>query len=356
MRNLKMWIGSVLVVAAAGVGFAVVEGRGQADAGRAAAIAKGPRELVAPGKVEAVGETLSLAFEQAGRVVEVTVHEGDRVQKGQLLARLDDRLARARVLRAEAALAAAEAHRDEAQRGARPEEIRQAQAEADAARAQARERALAHGRASTLVSQAAISRAEADAAESSASAAAGQAGAADARLSLLRRGSRSEEKRIAEAQVAAAAADLEEARVLLSQTQLVAPQAGTILRRLVEPGEQVILLPPTVVVSMADVDHLQLRAEVDESDVAAVALEQRGYATAETFGDRKVPGRVVRLMGELGRKRLVTDDPRARIDTRVLEVLFVPDAPQPALPLGLRMDVHLGATPPAAAASASARL
>src|SRR5262249_44659035 len=98
-----------------------------------------------------------------------------------------------------------------------------------------------------------------------------------------------------------------------------------------------------VVVALADVERLQLRAEVDEADVAAIAPGQAGYATAEAFGTVRIAGHVERVMAELGRKKIVTDDPRARIDTRVLEVLFVPDEPHPVLPLGLRMDVHLEA-------------
>jgi len=194
------------------------------------------------------------------------------------------------------------------------------------------------------------SSSSAAAAATAAESSAGQASAAEARLRLLRQGTREEERREAAAAVAAAAAELEEARVILSQTELRAPSAGTVLRRYVEPGEEVTLQPVTVALAIADLDHLRLRAEVDESDVAKVGAGQAGYATAETFGDRRIAGHVERVLRELGRKRLVTDDPRARVDTRVLEVLFVPDAPQPELPLGLRMDVHLLAAPAAVAA------
>ena len=66
------------------------------------------------------------------------------------------------------------------------------------------------------------------------------------------------------------------------------------------------------------------------------------------FQAAKSAGRVTRIVGELGRKTQRLDDPRARIDTRVLEVVVALDqAPEAgALPLGLRMDVHLepGAT------------
>ncbi|MCB9571396.1 MAG: biotin/lipoyl-binding protein, partial [Kofleriaceae bacterium] len=67
------------------------------------------RVLVAPGLVEAHGDRVEIGFEQAGRITELLVDEGDHVAAGQVLARLDDRVARARVARAEAALAAADA-------------------------------------------------------------------------------------------------------------------------------------------------------------------------------------------------------------------------------------------------------
>ncbi|MBX3227825.1 MAG: biotin/lipoyl-binding protein, partial [Labilithrix sp.] len=70
-----------------------------------------PSELVAPALVEAEGDLVSLGFDTNGRVAVVLVKEGDRVTEGDLLARLDDRLPRATVARAEAALAAAEARR-----------------------------------------------------------------------------------------------------------------------------------------------------------------------------------------------------------------------------------------------------
>jgi multidrug resistance efflux pump len=341
-RTKKLVFASLLIAAGAAAMMVSRDGRGQADAGPALPAA---REVVAPGTVEAASERIDLSFEQAGRVVEVLVSEGDRVAAGQLLLRLDDRLARARVARAEAALASAEARRDLAMRGARPEEIRAARAEAEAARATARDRRLQRERSSKLYADAALSAAEADSAEAAAQAAGGQASAADARLAILERGTRSEEKRDAVAQVAAAAAELEEARVLLSQTELRAPRAGTILRRFVEPGEAVVMMPPTVVVSLADLDQVQLRAEIDETDVGRVGIGQRGWATAQAFGEARIPGRVARLTHELGRKHIVTDDPRARVDTRILEVIFVPDAGHRPLPLGLRLDVHLEESP-----------
>ena len=68
---------------------------------------------------------------------------------------------------------------------------------------------------------------------------------------------------------------------------------------------------------------------------------QRGFATAEAYGDKRFPGRVTQIVGELGRKTQRLDDPLARVDTRVLELVFTLDDAGTALPLGLRMDVAL---------------
>jgi hypothetical protein len=93
---------------------------------------------------------------------------------------------------------------------------------------------------------------------------------------------------------------------------------------------------------MADLRQLEIRAEIDEADLAAVAVGQTAYATADAFGEMKVPVRIIRITHELGRKTVRDDDPRARVDTRVLEVIAQFDGtPGVELPLGLRMSVHV---------------
>jgi hypothetical protein len=68
-----------------------------------------PSVLVAPGRVEPVHDAVKLAFEAQGRIAEILVDEGDAVHAGQALARLDDRLAKARVAAALAGLSQAKA-------------------------------------------------------------------------------------------------------------------------------------------------------------------------------------------------------------------------------------------------------
>jgi multidrug resistance efflux pump len=319
----------------------------QTPAGRADTTVSRPGVLVAPGRVEPVRDVVQLAFEAQGRIVAILVDEGDTVYAGQVLARLDDRLARARVAAADAGLAQAKARYLLARRGPRTQDVAAARAEAEAATAAAAHRGAEQARSERLGKVGALATTAVDADSASARVAAAQSTAATARYQSLTSGTRSEQIEEAAAAILLAQADLDAAKVALEQTVLTAPAGGVILKRTAEVGALVTLMAPAPVVSMADLAQLEIRAEIDEADVAAISLGQAAYATADAYGDRRFPVRLSRMSRELGRKTVRDDDPRARIDTRVLEVIArfeaAPDgAPGVALPLGLRMLVHLG--------------
>lgn len=298
--------------------------------------------IIAPGRVESLREPVALAFEAGGRIVSIDVDEGDTVRAGQVLARLDDRLAKARVAAAKAALAQARARLNLARRGPRREDIEVAKAQADAASAEAMHRQIEQSRSDTLGATGAIPTASVEADGAAARIATATAAAADARYRSVARGTRAELIVDAAAAVDAATADLDAATVALEQCSLRAPHGGVILRRLAEVGTIVTALNPTTIVTVADLAQLEVRAEIDEADVAAMAIGKPGYVTADAFGDRQFPVRVAQITRELGRKAIANDDPRARIDTRVLEVILRFDSPpDAALPLGMRMFAHL---------------
>ena len=302
-----------------------------------------PPILVAPARVEPERDAVKLAFESQGRIVEILVDEGDAVKADQVIARLDDRMARARVVAAQAQLAQAKARYTFARRGPRNEDLAAARAEADAAAAAAAHRGAEQQRSEQLGKVGAVADSIVDADGAAARVASAQAAAATARYQSLAKGTRPEQIEEAAAAIQLAQAELDAAQVALDQTVLRAPTDGMILRRYAEVGSLVTLQTPSPIVSLADLRSLQLRAEIDEADVAAVAVGQSAFAMADAFGDRKFPIRITRITHELGRKTVRDDDPRARVDTRVLEVTAVFDgAPGVALPLGLRMSVHVG--------------
>ena len=297
--------------------------------------------LVAPGRVEPVRDPVALAFEAPGRIIAIEVDEGSVVKAGQILARLDDRLAVARVHAAEAQLAAAKARYTFARRGPRNEDIVAARAEAEAAAAASQHRDIEQNRSAQLGQTGALASSIVDADQASARVAQAQSKAAAARAQSLARGTRPEQIEEAAATIALAQAELDAAVVSLDQTVLRAPTDGTILRRTAEVGTLVTTMTPAPVVTFADVSTLELRAEIDEADVAVIKLGQTAYATADAFGETRFPVKVTRITRELGRKTTRDDDPRARIDTRVQEVIMELTSAPPSLPLGLRMSVHL---------------
>lgn len=296
--------------------------------------------LIAPGRVEPIRDPVLLAFETPGRIATLEVDEGDHVAAGQVVARLDDRLPHARLDAAKAAEAAATARLALARRGPRREELDAAKAEVAAAVAAAANRTVEQARSTRLGDLGAVPASAVDADTTSARVATASADAARARYAALVAGTRRETIDEAVAAVDAARADRAAAEVALDQTLLRAPAAGTVLRRLVEPGTLVAMLTPVPVISVADLAALEIRAEVDEADIARITTGATAFATADAYGDRRFPLHVTRLTRELGRKTVRDDDPRARIDTRVLEVVATFDTPT-ELPLGLRMTVHL---------------
>ena len=92
----------------------------------AVASASGGEEIEASGTIEA--EEVIVASEIGGLVVEVLADEGDNVEEGDVLVRLDDTEAQSQLREAEAALKAAQAQLAKLEKGARPEEVEAARA------------------------------------------------------------------------------------------------------------------------------------------------------------------------------------------------------------------------------------
>src|SRR5215472_15805081 len=107
--------------------FGLLRSRGQETSASKAAqkeSAIDPSLIVAPGRVEAMSEEVRVSSELSGRLKIVNVEEGDRVQRGQVLAEVENDDYRARVREAEAELAEREAELRRTVNGARTQERR----------------------------------------------------------------------------------------------------------------------------------------------------------------------------------------------------------------------------------------
>jgi len=140
-----------------------------------------------------------------------------------------------------------------------------------------------------------------------------------------------------DAEAAGGRSQLAEARAFLEKSSIRAPINGVILRKLRHGGESVSTQFDSPVITMADDSVLQVRLDVDESDVSKLRVGQRAYVTAEAYGAHKFRGHVIRVGRILGKKNVRTDEPSEHVDTKILETL-VELEPGQQLPLGLRVD------------------
>lgn len=232
---------------------------------------------------------VDLGFRVGGRVQEIAVLEGDRVNANQRLARLDAEPYAEAVAAAEARVAQARANLDRLRAGFRPQEIDKAGAEVDVARADLANAERELQREREMMEDDASTERALDAAEARRDAAAAQLNAARAGLALLHEGFRAEDIAAGEAELQGAEAALEEARTRLSDTELVAPAVATVLTRVREPGAMVGQGQPVLTLSLRD--PLYVRAWVAEADLGRIAPGDTAWVTTDS-SDKRYRGQI----------------------------------------------------------------
>ena len=246
------------------------------------------------GHVEAT-ET-RLAPEAGGRILTLTVKEGDRVQPGQTVLTLDTRDVQLAIDRAKAEQASAEAQLRLVQAGARVEDLRQAQSQIDTARAevaaaraelQAAEQDLE--RFDTLLKNNSGSRKQRDdaatrrdVARDRVTQAESRVKTADETLAKLRAGARPEEVDAARARVNVVAAQIAALQKGLTDATLTSPIAGLVTEKLVEVGEVIAPRAPALV--LVDLDHAWADVFVPEPTVPQIKIGQQATVFTDAGG------------------------------------------------------------------------
>lgn len=295
----------------------------------------------APGRVEPISEEVKVGSSIGGKIASMFVDEGDRVKAGQVLAAIDNADFHARVSVASAQLADAEARLRRVVNGARTMERREAAAQIREAEAVLDNARAELDRREKLFRAGDISRADVDRTEREYRVAKSRLDAAKERHDFIDADAREEDHAQAKAEVELARARLAEARALLAKTIIRSPVDGTVLRKHFRAGEAVPDNVDLPVLTVGDTRVLRVRVEVDETDIARVAVGARAYVTADAFPGRKFAGRVIRIGQLIGKKNVRTDRPSERVDTKVLETLIELDESAP-LPSGLRVDAFIG--------------
>ena len=283
---------------------------------------------------------VSLAFEGSGRVAQVAVEEGDRVQPGQVLAVLDTRTLALQADQAAAQLRAQEENLRRLKNGARPAEIAQARSRLAAARADAQRARREQARLERIAtaSSGAVSVQDVDRARSTARVAQAAVKERQDALALVQEGARREEIDAADAQVAAARAQLALLRHQLAQGDLRAPVKAVVRSRLLEPGD--MASPQRPVLALAVTSPKWARIYVDESSLGQVKPGQAAQLSVDSMPERTLAGKIgyISSVAEFTPKSVQTEVLRTSL---VYEVRVLVDDPDDVLRLGQPVTVRL---------------
>ncbi len=276
---------------------------------------------------------VDVAFEVPGTIKERFVQEGALMDKGEPIARLDDREYRLQVDRAKAAHAAAEARYQLLVKGPRGQEIDQALAAAEAADTALATEQREFDRLKALHEAHVVSQSEFDAINNRLTAAVAARDRTHAQLAMLKEGFRTEEVEEGRARLREAEKGLELAELNLSRCQLFAPIAGRVLSKNREVGETVPA--GASIVTLGDLTRPWLNLYVGERDLGKVGLGMKAYVTVDSFPSQPFSGNVTFIAekAEFTPKNIQTPDERVKLVYRVkIELENRDQALKPGMP------------------------
>jgi RND family efflux transporter MFP subunit len=293
----RRWIGLLLLFlvlagAGAGVWYALKRERPvEVEVAAATTRAAGTQAAVlnASGYVTA-RRRATVSSKITGKVVQVNVEEGMAVRQGQVLARLDDAMARA-------ALRLAEAQAEAARRAVRENEVRLGEAK------------LTLTRLSTLLKDGIVTQADVDGAQATVDSTA-------ARIAALQ-----EQVNVAEQQIALQQTDLD-------NTVIRAPFSGIAISKDAQPGEMVSPVSAgggftrTGICTIVDMSSLEIEVDVNESYINRVRPDQAVTAVLDAYPDWQIPARVITTIPAADRQKATV---LVRIGFNELDPRILPD-------------------------------
>jgi HlyD family secretion protein len=235
--------------------------------------------LLLSGNIEAHESVLSFKTVQS-RLVQLPFNEGQWVTKGTLVAAVDDADYSQQVLIAEAGLAVQQRQLDTSRKSFEAAGRTIAVDEAEIA-----QRKLDYGRNLELRKQGFVSAAVLDQADTVLKQTAAVLERDRALESVADRNIK-----VAQAGVKNSEQTLALARIVHGYTTLAAPFDGVITVRQAELGE--VVVPGTPVATIADLDHIWLRAYLNETDVGKVRLGQEAVVTTDSYPHKQYQGRI----------------------------------------------------------------
>jgi HlyD family secretion protein len=264
--------------------------------------------LTATGYIVAAHK-IEVASKVVGRVAWIGVEKGDKVKAGQVLVRLENDEYRAQLLQDQGQLANLQAKLEELQNGSRPEEIERARADTEQAKADLENAKVSLDRTKQLVRDGVLSKQSLDDAQAKYDGDRAKVASLQHTLDLTVLGPRKEEIAQVRGQIEQARGGLEYAQTQLDNTIIKAPVTGTILDRNVEKGEFVTngfvgdKGAKGYLVTMADLNDLQVELDISQNDFPKLGPHQKGIITTDAYPDRKYQGTIEQVSPEADRAK-----------------------------------------------------
>ncbi len=268
--------------------------------------------ISANGKIQPEME-VKISPEVSGEIIELSIKEGDRVSRGQLLCRIKPDTYVSIKERSEASVNGAKA--------------RLAQAQAQLLQAE-----LSFNRSKQLFDQKAISESDFETAKTNFSVA-----QADVKAALFN--------------VESAEASLKEAKENLNKTTIYAPMSGIISKLSVELGERVVgtaQMAGTEILRIADLSRMETRVSVNENDIVRVKLADTSLIYVDAYPEQVFKGLVTQIANSASISGIATDQVTT-FEVRILVLedsykhLISPGKPNPFRP-GMSTSVDIQTT------------
>lgn len=317
-RWATLWItGGILLLLLLGAGryvYGVLNKTAEVEVMRVRASAPGDAQdagaviLNATGYIVAA-HRIELASKVVGKVAWIGVDKGDRVQKDQVLVRLEDEEYRAQVQQQQGNLANLQAHLQELLNGSRPEEIAKAKADLESAQADLVSAKLNLDRTRQLVQDKVSSRQTLEDATDKYDSQVAKVASLERSYELEKLGPRHEEIDAARGQIEQAKGQLAYAQTQLDNTIIRSPLTGTVLDRNVEVGEFVTTGmagdkgAKGYVVALADLNDLRVELDINQTDFARLGPHQKAIITTDAFPDRHYDGEIDEVSPEANRQK-----------------------------------------------------
>lgn len=282
-----------------------------------------PPYLKVSGNIETT--EVDLGFKISGRIVQISVQEGDWVEKGKVIARLDDEDLRQRLELARATLRSAQARLEKLLAGSRTEEVKEAEANLQQAQFDLENKKTQYERMKTLFDGRVIPRETLDNAEARFKIAKAALEGATEIYKKVKEGPRREDIEDGRAQVEQARASLRLVETQLSYAALQSPISGIVLVKSGEVGE--VINPGTSVLTLADIVNVWLKAYIPETELSRVRWGQEVIVTTDLHPRKEYKGKItfISSQSEFTPKQIQTEKERVTLVYRIKVDIPNPD-------------------------------